>query len=67
MFCLPPGVQWFQGHFAYTAVGGCSASLGVLGTELPVDPVGTTFASLLWEDIRTDGRPMRLEGAKHRG
>jgi len=42
VFCLPPGVHWFQGHFAYTAVGGCSASLGVLGTELPVDPVGIT-------------------------
>ena len=39
VFCLPPGVEWFQGHVAYTTVGGCSASLGVLGTELPVDPV----------------------------
>lgn len=41
VFCLPPGVEWFQGHVAYTTVGGCSASLGVLGTELPVDPVST--------------------------
>lgn len=39
VFCLPPRVEWFQGHVAYTTVGGCSASLGVLGTELPVDPV----------------------------
>ncbi|CBJ29848.1 conserved unknown protein [Ectocarpus siliculosus] len=38
VFCLPPGVEWFQGHFAYAARGGCTASLGVLGTELPVDP-----------------------------
>ncbi|CAM9107818.1 unnamed protein product [Pylaiella littoralis] len=37
VFCLPPEVEWFQGHFAYTAVGGCSASLGILGTELDVD------------------------------
>ena len=39
VFCLPPNVEWFQGHFAYAARGGCTASLGVLGTELPVDPV----------------------------
>lgn len=43
VFCLPPGVEWFQGHVAYTAVGGCSASLGVLGTELPVDPVSGNY------------------------
>lgn len=41
VFCLPPDVEWFQGHFAYAARGGCTASLGVLGTELPVDPVST--------------------------
>lgn len=39
VFCLPPSAGWFQGHFAYAARGGCTASLGVLGTELPVDPV----------------------------
>ena len=39
VFCLPPDAVWFQGHFAYAARGGCTASLGVLGTELPVDPV----------------------------
>ncbi|CAN0162803.1 unnamed protein product, partial [Hapterophycus canaliculatus] len=38
VFCLPPGVEWFQGHFAYAERGGCTASLGLLGTELPVDP-----------------------------
>lgn len=43
VFCLPPGVEWFQGHFAYAARGGCTASLGVLGTELPVDPVSACF------------------------
>lgn len=41
VFCLPPDAVWFQGHFAYAARGGCTASLGVLGTELPVDPVST--------------------------
>lgn len=41
VFCLPPDALWFQGHFAYAARGGCTASLGVLGTELPVDPVST--------------------------
>lgn len=39
VFCLPPTAGWFQGHFAYAARGGCTASLGVLGTELPVDAV----------------------------
>lgn len=39
MFCLPPGGGWFQGHFAYASSGQALASLGVLGTELPVDPV----------------------------
>lgn len=44
VFCLPPNVEWFQGHFAYAARGGCTASLGVLGTELPVDPVSKALA-----------------------
>lgn len=44
VFCLPPNVEWFQGHFAYAARGGCTASLGVLGTELPVDPVSKAIA-----------------------
>lgn len=46
VFCLPPEVEWFQGHFAYTAVGGCSASLGILGTELDVDAVRKNYRSL---------------------
>lgn len=47
VFCLPPDVEWFQGHFAYAARGGCTASLGVLGTELPVDPVSYTMQAYL--------------------
>lgn len=42
MFCLPPNGGWFQGHFAYASSGQALASVGVLGTELPVDPVRAT-------------------------
>ncbi|CAN0190717.1 unnamed protein product, partial [Discosporangium mesarthrocarpum] len=38
VFCLPPDSRWFQGHFAYAARGGCTASVGVLASEMPVDP-----------------------------
>lgn len=47
VFCLPPEVEWFQGHFAYAARGGCTASLGVLGTELPVDAVSDARVLLI--------------------
>lgn len=50
VFCLPPDAGWFQGHFAYAARGGCTASLGVLGTELPVDPVKP--CSVFWVYVR---------------
>lgn len=62
VFCLPPGVEWFQGHFAYAARGGCTASLGVLGTELPVDPVSQVFVSGCSTEFRPTYRAVRRSG-----